>query len=62
MAKKQIRLVIRMASMRTEFEKLKQYLDDDEPVFLTFLNVTNYNDSKNNKKVMIKIAIEKAGG
>jgi hypothetical protein len=42
---------------------MKRYLDsDEEPVFLTFLNVTGYKDSKDMSRVMIKTAIEKAEG
>ena len=63
MAKKKKREVVHIACLRTEFEKMKKYLNtDDEPVFLTFLNVTNYRDSKNMSRVMIKTAIEKAEG
>lgn len=45
-----------------EFQNLKKYLDeDDEPVFLTFLNVTRYK-RENDTNYMIKTAVEKAGG
>lgn len=63
MAKKKKREVVYIACLRTEYEKMKKYLDnDDEPVFLTFLNVTGYKDSKDMSRVMIKTAIEKAEG
>jgi hypothetical protein len=63
LAKKKKREVVYIACLRTEFEKMKKYLDfDDEPVFLTFLNVTGYKDSKDMSRVMIKTAIEKAEG
>ena len=52
--------IVYLAGLRTEFEKMKTYLNDDKPVFLTFLDITNYNDSKDERKVMIKIRIEKA--
>jgi len=39
---------------------MKGYLADDKPVFLTFLDIMNYNDSKHDHKVFIKMAIEKA--
>jgi len=62
LAKKKKREVVHLACLRKEFTKMKEFLDDDEAVFITFLNTTNYHDSKNNNsKVMIKMAIEKAG-
>lgn len=45
-----------------EFHNLQKYLDeDDEPVFLTFLNVTKYK-GEHDTNYMIKTAVEKAGG
>lgn len=63
MAKKKKREVVHIACLQKEFVKMKKYLDsDEEPVFLTFLNVTSYRDSKDMSRVMIKTAIEKAEG
>ena len=63
MAKKKKREVVYIACLQKEFAKMKKYLDsDEEPVFLTFLNVTSYRDSKDMNRVMIKTAIEKAEG
>jgi hypothetical protein len=63
LAKKKKREVVHIACLQKEFVKMKKYLDsDEEPVFLTFLNVTGYKDSKDMSRVMIKTAIEKAEG
>lgn len=62
MAKKQKRKIFHLAMLSAEFQNPKKYLDeDDEPVFLTFLNVTRYKGEKG-PKYMIKTAFEKAGG
>ena len=62
MAKKKNREVVYVACLQTEFEKMKKFLNDDEPAFFTFLDAVNYNDSKDKSKVMIKLAIEKVEG
>ena len=59
MAKKKDREVVYIACLRTEFEKMKKFLNDDQPAFFTFLDAVSYNDSKKDSKVMIKLAIEK---
>ena len=55
------REIVYFACLRTEFNKLKNYLNDDLPVYITFLDTTNYLDSKDDRKVMIKMGIEKVG-
>lgn len=51
-----------MSMLGQDFQNLKKFLDeDDQPVFLTFLNVTRYR-GENESKFMIKTAFDKAGG
>ena len=57
MPKKQSRIIIYLACLKSELEKMKRFLDDDEPVYLTFLETTNYREKAD--KVMLKTAIEK---
>jgi len=62
LAKKKTRDIYYFAMLSSEFESMKRFLDDDIPVYLTFLDKVNYKDDKMEKRVMIKTAFEKVGG
>ena len=53
MAKKPIRSVFYFAMLGKEFQRMKKFLSDDEPVYLTFLNTTNYKGDNKESKIMI---------
>lgn len=62
MAKKKTRDIYYFAMLSSEFENMKRFLNDDIPVYLTFLSKVNYKDDKKENRVMIKTAIEKVEG
>ena len=60
MPSKPNRKVFRIAMLKTDYEKLKDYIDtNDAPVYLTFLNTTNYRNHQKANSVMIETAFEK---
>lgn len=58
-AKKQNRAVFYFAMLKSKFEELKTFLDDDKPVYLTFQNTTNYKGDNKETRIMIKSLFEK---
>ena len=60
MPEKATRKEFYIAMKKKDFKKLEDFLNDDVPVYLTFLSATNYKNNKQDNAVMVKTAFEKA--